>query len=954
MKKTPQTPVEQPSASKSAREASGEAIIIRGAREHNLKNLDLDIPANQLVVITGLSGSGKSSLAFDTIYAEGQRRYVESLSAYARQFLGEMQKPDVDHIEGLPPAIAIEQRMQNPNPRSTVATTTELYDYLRLLYARCGTPHCPNCHRPVTQQSAEEINQSVLSLPAGTRVMVLAPLVRGQKGEHKDILRRIQREGFVRARIDGEIYDVKSPPPLRKTRMHSIEAVVDRLVIKPNLQARLSESLETALRLSEGLVIITHETSRGRWVDELFSQLYACPDCHISFDEPSPRMFSFNSPYGACPDCDGIGSNLEFDPELIVTDPARTLGGGALAPLKDSTAKLGIRLSDILERFQRATGVAPDTHYDKLPAAQQRILLFGDATFDGIVPILRTHYRKVSRNSLKRRLMNLMTRQTCPTCQGYRLKPQSLAVSIDGKSIGQMTSLTIDQARDQFSGVKFSGNRGRIAEPILRQIRSQLSFLSIVGVGYLTLDRLTQTLSGGEAQRVRLATQVGSGLVGVCYVLDEPTIGLHPRDNERLLGTLKELRDLGNTLLVVEHDEDTILAADHVIDIGPGAGEHGGQIISQGSVEEIINCPRSLTGGFLSGRTPFAVPAKRRKTSRRRMIRLKGAAEHNLKSINVDFPLGVFSCITGVSGSGKSTLINEILLRAMRRKLYASTDRPGRHSTISGTELIDKVIEIDQSPIGRTPRSNAATYTGLFDLIRQVFARTREAKIRGYKPSRFSFNVQGGRCEACQGQGVKKIEMHFLPDIFVVCQQCHGLRYGRETLEIRYRGRSIADVLDMSVAEALSFFENFPKIMTLLTALNDVGLGYIKLGQPSTTLSGGEAQRVKLATELGRAATGNTVYVLDEPTTGLHFADVQRLLDVLNRLVERGNTILVIEHNPEVVAYADWIIDLGPEGGEAGGEVVAVGTPEQISENEKSHTGRYLKRYLQRHAKRRA
>ena len=931
-----------------------EAIIIRGAREHNLKNLDLDIPTNQLVVITGLSGSGKSSLAFDTIYAEGQRRYVESLSAYARQFLGEMQKPDVDHIEGLPPAIAIEQRMQNPNPRSTVATTTELYDYLRLLYARCGTPHCPQCHRPVTQQSADEINQAVLALPMGTRIMVLAPLVRGQKGEHKDVLRRIQREGFVRARIDGEIYDIKSPPPLRKTKPHSIEAVVDRLLIKPNLQARLSESVEAALRLSEGLVIITHETNRGRWVDELYSQLYACPDCHISFDEPSPRMFSFNSPYGACPDCDGIGSHMEFDPELIITDPTKPLNAGAIAPLGQAGARMGVRLAEILERFNRGIGVSPDLPFNKLTPPQQHALLEGNQKFDGIIPILRTHFRKSTRDSIRRKLMTMMTRQQCPTCQGHRLKPQSLAVTIDGKSIGQMTSLTIDDAKLAFAQIKFTGNRGRIAEPILRQIRSQLSFLSIVGVGYLTLSRLTQSLSGGEAQRVRLATQVGSGLVGVCYVLDEPTIGLHPRDNERLMGTLKELRDLGNTLLVVEHDEDTILAADHVIDIGPGAGEYGGHIISQGSVAEIMKCPNSLTGGFLSGRTAFTLPDKRRKISRRRMIRLKGACEHNLKQIDASFPLGVFTCVTGVSGSGKSTLVNEILLRALRRKLYSSTERPGRHASINGTELVDKVIEIDQSPIGRTPRSNAATYTGLFDLVRQVFARTREAKIRGYKPSRFSFNVQGGRCEGCQGQGVKKIEMHFLPDIFVVCQQCHGLRYRRETLEIRYRGKSVADVLDMSVGEALEFFENFPKITALLMALNDVGLSYIKLGQPSTTLSGGEAQRVKLASELGRAATGNTVYVLDEPTTGLHFADVQKLLDVLGRLVERGNTIIVIEHNPEVIAYSDWIIDLGPEGGDAGGEIVAIGTPEQISENEASHTGRYLKNYLMRHAARRA
>ncbi|MBN2584390.1 MAG: excinuclease ABC subunit UvrA [Planctomycetes bacterium] len=929
----------------------GDLIKIRGAREHNLKNLNLDLPAGRFVVVTGLSGSGKSSLAFDTVYAEGQRRYVESLSAYARQFLDEMQKPDVDHIEGLPPAIAIEQRIQNPNPRSTVATTTEIYDYLRLLFARCGTPHCPTCGREVRQQSADEIVDAILRLPIGTRIMVMAPLVRGQKGEHKDVVRRIQREGFVRVRIDGRIFDVKAAPPLKKTLLHTVEAVVDRLVIKPNLRNRLADSVEMALRLADGLVVVASEGERNGWTDTLYSQLYACPHCQESFEELSPRKFSFNSPYGACPTCDGLGTHMEFDPELLVTSPGKPLAE-SIELLAKGAQRLGLKPSSIIDEFAAAAKVDKNVAYEALPAAKAKLLMYGGRGFEGLIPMLRERFRHSSSEYAKRRLMACMSNLPCPACGGARLRREALAVTVAGKSIAEIATMSIAEARGFFDGVSFDGPQAIIAEQILRQIRQQLGFMNDIGIGYLTLDRMTQTLAGGEAQRIRLATQIGSGLVGVCYVLDEPTIGLHPRDNERLLRALLNLRDMGNTLLVVEHDEDTIRAADYVLDMGPGAGLTGGHVVCQGTVDEITACDDSLTGQFLSGRTDFLLPSQRRRVNQRRAIVVKGATEHNLKTIDVSFPLGVFTCVTGVSGSGKSTLVSEILLPALRRELYGGRHKPGRHSRVTGVKLIDKVVEIDQSPIGRTPRSNAATYTGLFDLIRQVLVRTREAKIRGYKPGRFSFNVKGGRCEACQGQGVKKIEMHFLPDLFVICQQCHGSRYNRETLEIRYRGKNVAEMLDMSVDEALGFFENFPKIAAQLTALKNVGLGYIKLGQPSTTLSGGEAQRVKLAAELGKVATGQTLYVLDEPTTGLHFADIQRLLDVLGRLVDKGNTVLVIEHNLEVVSHADWIIDLGPDGGDAGGRVVATATPEQLAKHATSHTGKHLAAYLERHAAR--
>ena len=938
---------------------NGECIRIRGAREHNLKDLDLDIPTGRMVVVTGLSGSGKSSLAFDTLYAEGQRRYVASLSAYARQFLDQMEKPDVDHIEGLPPAIAIEQRMQGANPRSTVATTTDVYDYLRLLFARCGTPHCPHCGRAVTHQSADQIVDEVLRLAGDTRFMVLAPLVRGQRGEHKEVFRRVQREGFVRVRVNGTVYDIKSPPPLKKTRRHTIEAVIDRMVIRPKLQGRLADSVEAALRLSDGLAIITHESGRGQWTDTLYSRQYACPECRVSFDELTPRSFSFNSPYGACPECDGIGTRMEFDADLLVTRPDKPLAAGAVDILDRHARRLRIDAPKLLRQFAAAARVDLDTPWAKLPAKARRLFLNGSPAapaakngFAGLIPILRDRFQQATSESARRRLLQFMGHLPCTSCQGTRLRPEALAVTVGGRSIADVVRMSIGEASRFVHALELKGAAAVLGEPILRQLRQQLAFMDTVGVGYLTLDRMTQTLAGGEAQRVRLATQVGSGLVGVCYVLDEPTIGLHPRDNARLLRILHDLRDLGNTLLVVEHDEDTIRAADHVIDMGPGAGLAGGRIVCEGPLERIVGCEASLTGEFLSGRSRFTIPGKRRRVSQRRSMKIRKAAEHNLKRIDVTIPLGVFTCVTGVSGSGKSTLVGEILLPALRRELHASREKPGRHERVTGTGQVDKVIEIDQSPIGRTPRSNAATYTGVFDLVRGVFARTKDAKIRGYKPGRFSFNVVGGRCDACQGQGVKKIEMHFLPDLFVVCQQCHGARYNRETLEIRYRGRTIADVLDMSVSECLEFFENYPKIVSQLTALRDVGLGYIRLGQPSTTLSGGEAQRVKLAAELGRVATGRTLYVLDEPTTGLHFADIQQLLDVLGRLVDKGNTVVVIEHNLEVISHADWVVDLGPEGGDAGGEVVATGTPETLAHHATSYTGAYLKDYFARHAAR--
>jgi excinuclease ABC subunit A len=948
-------------------------IIILGAKEHNLQGIDVRIPRGKLVVVTGLSGSGKSSLAFDTIYAEGQRKYVESLSAYARQFLEQLQKPDVEHIEGLPPTIAIEQRAGGSNPRSTVATTTEIYDYLRLLFARVGKPHCWVCGRPISSQTVSQITDAVFQLPDQTRFMVLAPVVRGQKGQHGELLRHVQREGFVRVRLDGVLYDLRGVPPLDKNRKHTIEVVVDRLILKGSVRTRLSDSIEAALNLTDGLVIVSYDrsgqggaggssgTEDGQlyWKDLIFSATFACPEHPQSnLEELSPRMFSFNSPYGACGDCDGLGTILEFDPELIVPDDTLSLAGGAIDAWRHGGKRMNILYNRMIRQFCRDFGVAPHLPYAQLSPGIRKVLMYGSPDggkqFEGVIPNLLHRWNRTDSEYVKQRLHSYLSEQPCRTCGGARLKPASLAVKIGERNIHDVTQMSIDAALAYVDSLQLDAERAAIAEQILREVRHRLSFMANVGLGYITLNRVSATLSGGEAQRIRLATQVGSGLVGVCYVLDEPTIGLHQRDNQRLIRTLMRLRDLDNTVIVVEHDEETIRSADHVIDMGPGAGRHGGRLVAQGGVADLIAAPESITGKYLSGQLRIQMPCERRKVSVRKAVELRGCGENNLKSIDVRFPLGGIVCVTGVSGSGKSTLVNQTLLRALRRRLYGSHDKPGKFEKILGTGNIDKVIEIDQSPIGRTPRSNPATYTGVFDLIRQLFAKTREAKIRGYKPGRFSFNVKGGRCEACQGQGTKKIEMHFLPDVYVTCGECKGTRYNRETLEIRYRGKSIADVLAMRVEEALGFFENFPKIRQLIKALHDVGLSYVELGQSSTTLSGGEAQRVKLATELGKTATGHTLYVLDEPTTGLHFADINSLLNVLNRLADVGNTVIVIEHNLDVVKCADWIIDLGPEGGEAGGRMVFEGTPEQIIRSPASYTGAFLKAHLDRSMPRRA
>jgi excinuclease ABC subunit A len=973
-----------------------EAIVVQGARQHNLKNISLRIPRDRLVVVTGLSGSGKSSLAFDTIYAEGQRRYVESLSAYARQFLEQMEKPDVDAIDGLPPTIAIHQRRGGFSPRSTVATATEIHDYLRLLYARVGTATCPRCGREIRQQRSDEIVSHVLGLPVGTRLMVLAPLVRGQRGEHKEVIRNIVADGFVRVRIDGHMYEVRDIPELVKSRRHSIEAVIDRLVAKEAVRPRLTDSVEQALRMSDGLVIVAHESPSGHpksgpvpgWRSVIYSEHYACTRCNISFEELSPRLFSFNSPYGACPRCHGLGTYLEFDEDLIVPDPDKSLAQGALAPWKEGPRRYRAFFAEAIDRFVRDFGVDPAAPLSKLPPRVRAALLHGgtparrpassaagtetrrahedgetraaglptrrangDAdtapqAWEGVLPSLKRIQETVSGQHVRRWLEQFMSEQPCPTCHGARLRPEARAVRVGGRAIHEVTAMSIEDAARFFDDLRLDGEKQTIARQVLSEIRNRLSFLRNVGIGYLTLDRATDSLAGGEAQRIRLATQVGSGLVGVCYVLDEPTIGLHARDNRRLLDTLLRLRDMGNTVLVVEHDEETIRAADHVIDMGPGAGEHGGQIIVQGTLADVQACPESLTGRYLAGCTTIVVPKKRRRARRSRAIGLVGARENNLKNLNVRIPLGCLVCITGVSGSGKSTLVAQTLVPAVRRKLYGSRERCGALSRLSGADQIDRVIEIDQSPIGRTPRSNPATYTKVFDHIRRVFAQTREAKVRGYGPSRFSFNVRGGRCEACQGQGVRKVEMHFLPDVYVTCRECKGTRFGRETLEIAYRTKSIADILQMRVSEAVRFFENFPRIVEQLATLEAVGLGYLALGQNSTTLSGGEAQRVKLAAELGKRATGRTLYVLDEPTTGLHFADIQRLLDVLQRLVDMGNTVLVIEHNYEIIKSADYLVDLGPEGGDTGGNIVAEGTPEQVAAVTASYTGQYLGHYL--------
>jgi excinuclease ABC subunit A len=940
------------------------AIRITGAAEHNLKNISLNIPRDKLVVITGISGSGKSSLAFDTIYAEGRRKYVESLSAYARQFLEQMQKPAVSEITGLPPTIAIEQRSASSNPRSTVATTTEIYDYFRLLFARVGQPHCWVCGKEITSQHSSQIVDSILSETEGTKIQICAPLVRGKKGEHKDIFVGIQREGFVRVRVDGAVCDVRNVPALNKNKKHHIAAVVDRLIIKDSIRVRLADSVETALKLADGILLVlvqkpdANKTSNGNtpWDEIIYSEKFACPKHpQASLEELSPRLFSFNSPYGACKSCDGLGTILEFDPDLIVPDKSISLENGAVDAWRKGGKRMNIFYNRLVKRFCRNMGISKSIPFSRIPKEYRRILMYGTTAadeqqygvwFEGVIPNLTRRWETTTSEYVKTRLHSYLSEQPCRSCGGARLRPEAIAVTVGGKNVHQLTSLSIEKAQGFFNRLKLDEERSIIGAAVLKEIKARLKFMVDVGLGYLTLDRMSSTLAGGEAQRIRLATQVGSGLVGVCYVLDEPTIGLHRRDNNRLLGILKRLSRLGNTVIVVEHDEDIIKSADHIIDIGPAAGAHGGEVVAQGNLDDITGCEESLTGEYLSGEKSIALPLKRRKYNLRKCLEVKVAAQNNLKNIDVKFPLGVFTCVTGVSGSGKSTLVSQILLRALRRRLYRSREKPGRHRTVLGTSQIDKVIEINQSPIGKTPRSNPATYTGVFDVIRKLFSMTREAKIRGYKPGRFSFNVKGGRCEYCRGQGTKKIEMHFLPDVYVTCQACRGKRYNPETLQVTYKGKNIADVLDMRIDEALDFFANFPMIIRILRTLADVGMGYMQLGQASTTLSGGEAQRVKLSAELGKAATGHTLYLLDEPTTGLHFADIHNLLNVLQRLCDMGNTVIVIEHNLDVIKMADYIIDLGPEGGDAGGKVVVAGKPEDIIKNKKSYTAKFLKTKL--------
>ena len=934
----------------------GKAIRITGASEHNLKNINVEIPRDELVVITGISGSGKSSLAFDTIYAEGQRKYIESLSAYARQFLDQMQKPQIEHIEGLPPTIAIEQRSGSKNPRSTVATITEIYDYCRVLFARAGVPHCWVCGEAITSQHPTQIVDSIMSGSEGTKLQICAPLVRGQKGEHKEVFLRVQREGFVRVRVDGAVCDVKEAPALEKNKKHDISAVVDRLILKDEIRIRLADSIETALKIGEGTVVVMTQETGGEWVDVVYSEKFACTKHpQASLEELSPRLFSFNSPYGACRSCDGLGTILEFDPDLIVPDKTISLEHGAIDAWRKGGKRMNIYYNRLVKRFCRSFGVKKSEPFSKMSARVKKILMYGttaadekkfDVAFEGVIPNLIKRWEKTTSEFVKARLHSYLSEQHCQSCDGGRLRQEAIAVTVGGRSLPEIMATSIEDACEFFDTVELDAERTVIAAEPLKEIRARLRFMIDVGLGYLTLDRTSRTMSGGEAQRIRLATQVGSGLVGCCYVLDEPTIGLHRRDNERLLGILKRLRDIGNTVIVVEHDEDVIAEADHIIDIGPAAGAHGGEVVVVGSFEDVCDCKRSLTGRYLSGTNRIELPVKRRKYNLRNCVEVKEAAENNLKNINVKFPVGVFTCVTGVSGSGKSTLVTEILLKGLKRRLYSSRERPGKHKRIIGISHVDKVIEINQAPIGKTPRSNPSTYTGVFDLIRKLFAMTREAKIRGYKPGRFSFNVKGGRCEHCQGQGTKKIEMHFLPDVYVVCQECKGLRYNPETLQVTYKGKNIADILDMRIDEARDFFANFPKVVRLLKALCDVGLGYMKLGQPSTTMSGGEAQRVKLAAELGKPATGHTLYLLDEPTTGLHFADIHNLMNVLRRLCDLGNTVIVIEHNLDVIKMADYIVDMGPEGGDEGGQVIASGTPEDIIKVKNSYTAKYLKEKL--------
>ena len=954
-------------------------IVIKGAKVHNLKNISLEIPRNKLVVVTGLSGSGKSSLAFDTLYAEGQRRYVESLSSYARQFLGIMEKPDVERIDGLSPAISIDQKTTSKNPRSTVGTVTEIYDYIRLLYARIGVPYCPNCGKKIEKQSIDQIIDKILTLPESTRIQILAPIVRGRKGEYKKELDNFRKEGFVRVRVDGEVYDLSDEINIDKNKKHEIELVVDRIAIREDVRPRLTESVETALKNADNMVVISvmpkddlDLSSFGGIQKEdgtteiLFSCNYACPDCGFSFPELTPRMFSFNNPFGACPDCLGIGYLMKIDEDLIIPDKDKTLYDGVKA-FGASTMKKGETMAKMyFEAIGKHYGVDIKKPIKKLPREFLEKILYGtnepidfefqssygtrkfSAPFEGVIPTLERRHSETKSQGMRDFYEMYMSNLDCPTCKGSRLKKEILSIKIGDKNINELTNMPINKIQEYLRSLELSPKDKMISELILKEIDKRLQFLIDVGLEYLTLSRSSGTLSGGESQRIRLATQIGSGLTGVLYILDEPSIGLHQRDNDKLLATLKKLRDLGNTLIVVEHDEDTMYAADEIIDIGPGAGVHGGNVMAQGTAEEIKKVENSITGQYLSGRKKIEVPKTRRKPVKSKCIEVKGATEHNLKNIDVKFPLGVFTCITGVSGSGKSTLVNEILYKTVAQKINGSNEKPGKCKSIKGIENIDKIINIDQSPIGRTPRSNPATYTGVFDEIRDIFAETNEAKLRGYGKGRFSFNVPGGRCESCQGDGVHKIEMHFLPDVYVPCEVCKGKRYNHETLEIKFKGKTISDVLDMTVEEALAFFDKVPKIKNKMQTLYDVGLGYIKLGQSSTTLSGGEAQRVKLATELSKRATGKTLYILDEPTTGLHIADVHRLVEILQRLVDTGNTAIVIEHNLDLIKTCDYIIDLGPEGGDAGGEIVAVGTPEQICKNERSYTGLFLKKYLEK------
>jgi len=934
-------------------------LIVKGARQHNLKNIDISLPRDSFNVITGLSGSGKSSLAFDTIYAEGQRRYVESLSAYARQFLGQMDKPDVDYIEGLSPAISIDQKTTSRNPRSTVGTVTEIYDYLRLLFARVGHAHCPQCGKPISQQTIQQMTDDVMTFPEGSKILIIAPMIRGKKGEHKSVFEQLRKEGFSRVRVDGVVRTLDEDIDLQKTKKHDIDVVVDRLVVKEGIESRLTDSMETAAKWGEGLVLVVEVDGP----EHMYSQHFACPDCHISLPKIEPRMFSFNSPFGACPACAGIGSTMEVDEDMVIPDGSISFANGAVVALSNNPNAWFMRQ---LEGLLRQNGYSLNNSFDELPKKLQEEIMHGSrekvsfdyenmrgevktfhTEYEGILPMVKRRHSEASTDAMREEFEKFMSIKPCTTCHGARLKPDVLAITVGGKNIEEVTDMTIKEAAQFFSSLRLSQRELVIGEQILKEIKARLGFLNNVGLDYLTMSRAAGTLSGGEAQRIRLATQIGSGLVGVLYILDEPSIGLHQRDNDRLIETLKGLRDLGNTLLVVEHDEDTMRAADFLVDIGPGAGEHGGQVIAAGPVPEVMANPKSITGQYLAGKKFIALPEKRRKPGKA-AIEVRGAKENNLQNINVKFPIGLFNVVTGVSGSGKSTLINEILYKGLSNKLYRTYHRVGKHKEIRGMDYVDKVINIDQSPIGRTPRSNPATYTGVFDAIRELYSQTPEAKMRGYKQGRFSFNVKGGRCEACRGDGIIKIEMHFLPDVYVPCEICKGARYNRETLEVKYKGKSIADVLDMTVDDAVDFFAAIPKIHRKMITLQEVGLGYIRLGQPATTLSGGEAQRVKLATELARRSTGKTMYILDEPTTGLHAEDIRKLLLVLQKLVDAGDTVVVIEHNLDVIKTADYIIDLGPEGGSGGGTVIAKGTPEDVAKVKESYTGQFLGQVLKR------